>query len=119
VALDRSLLVSLLGQLGKENDHEVVIAARKITSLLREHQIQWGDLVAGSGNGEFQPQTKMKLLKLDANRNFMKASDDLPHFLELREAYFNQEMTAKELSKLNYFYELYVGEREAQKKEHF
>ncbi len=77
--------------------------------------MQWGDLVAGSGNGEFQPQTKMKLLKLDANRNFMKVSDDLPHFLELREHYFNQDMSPKEVGKLNYFYELYVGERQSKK----
>lgn len=117
--LDRNLLVSLLGQLGKENDNEVLVAARKITALLRENQIHWQDLVAGAGGADFQPQTKLKLLKLDSNRNFMKATDDLPHFLELRESYFNQEMSPKEVSKLNYFYELYVGEREANRKEHF
>ena len=115
MALDRGLLVSLLGQLGKENDNEVLVAARKIAALLRDNQIQWNDLVAGSGAGEFQPQSRMKLLRLDANRNFMKASDDLPHFLELREHFFNQSMTSKEVSKLNYFFDLYVGERQSKK----
>ena len=115
--LDRNLLVSLLGQLGKENENEVLIAARKISALLRENQVQWQDIVAGSEG--FLPQTKAKLLKLDGNRNFMKAADDLPQFLELREAFFNQQLTSMELAKLNYFYELYIGERDVTRKEHF
>lgn len=117
--LDRNLLVSLLGQLGKENDNEVLVAARKITALLRENQIHWQDLVSGGGDGDFQPQTKMKLLKLDANRNFMKAADDLPQFLELRERFFRQEISALDLAKLNYFYELYIGERDLTRKDPF
>ncbi len=116
--LDRNLLVSLLGQLGKENDNEVLVAARKITALLRDNHIHWQDLVSGGG-GDFQPQTKMKLLKLDANRNFMKAADDLPQFLELRASFFNQEMSALHLAKLDYFYELYIGERDLTKKDPF
>lgn len=116
--LDRNLLVSLLGQLGKENDNEVLVAARKITALLRENHIHWQDLVSGGGS-DFQPQTKMKLLKLDANRNFMKAADDLPQFLEMRECFFNQEMSNKDIAKLNYFYELYIGERDLNRKDPF
>lgn len=116
VKLDRTLLVSLLGQLGKDNDHEVLIAAKKVSDLLREHQVQWQDIIEHAG--DFRPKTKEKLLKLDGNRNFMKASDDLPQFLELRDAFFNQVLTAKELAKLDYFYELYIGDR-TQKKEYF
>ena len=115
--LDRNLLVSLLGQLGKENENEVLIAARKISALLRENQVQWQDIVAGSDG--FLPQTKAKLLKLDANRNFMKAADDLPQFLELREAFFNQQMSQTDQAKLNYFFELYIGERDTTRKDPF
>ncbi len=111
------MLISLLGQLGKENEHEVLNAAKKITGLLREHNVQWHDVV--EPEGDFRPKTKEKLQQLDAGRNLMKASDDLPAFLDLRESFFNQELTMKELNKLNYFHELYIGARTAQKKEYF
>lgn len=114
--LDQQLLISLLGQLGKDNEHEVLVAARKVDQLMKDAALQWQDVLASQS--DFGSKTKDMLLALDGSRGPMKAADDLDRFLELRDQYFGQKMSTRDYVMLEYFHELYVT-RMSRRKEQF
>ena len=114
--LDQQLLITLLGQLGKENEHEVLVAARKIDQLMKDAGLQWPEVLACES--DFGSKTKDMLLALDGSRGPMKAAEDLDRFLALRDQYFGQKMSAREFVMLEYFHELYVT-RMSRRKESF
>ena len=98
--------VKILGRLGSDNDSEVVIAARKVSELLKSGNLTWNQIINApqSANDDYDDDVFKKIACIESNIGIFR-SDDAEKFEKIRSdfLYEGKQLNPDNLRLMHYF----------------